>query len=158
MFARMKTPGPFARLRASALCRRDVPIRTAKDVIGWWEARRVLFNLIVGSAGILTCIVVGVVALGDEILFDGDFGFPDPPLFALVGILLYALCANVCFTAGWLVELIVQKIWPVESDRFATLSLSFGLIFSVLLTLAPGIVIGAAGMFTLIDHARHIRH
>jgi hypothetical protein len=158
MFAQLKIRGLFVRLRTTSLCRRDVPIRTAKDVIGWWEARRVPFNLIVGTAGLLTCIVVGVVALGDEILFDGDFGFTDPPLFALVGIFLYALCANVCFTAGWLVELIVRKIWPVESDRFATLSLSFGLIFSVLLTLAPGIVISAAGMFTLIDHARHIRH
>jgi hypothetical protein len=126
--------------------------------MGWWEARRVPFNLIVGTAGILTCTVVGVVALADEILFDGHFGFQDPPIFALVGIFLYALCANVCFTAGWLVELIVRKIWPGEADRFATLSLSLGLIFSVLLTLAPGIVIGAAGIFTLIEHARHIRH
>jgi hypothetical protein len=100
MFARMKTRGLFARLRTSALCRRDAPVKTARDVIGWWEAIRVPFNLIVGTAGILTCIVVGVVALGDEILVDGHFGFPDPPIFALVGIFLYALCANVCFAAG----------------------------------------------------------
>jgi hypothetical protein len=158
VFSPMKTGDPFARLRTSALCRRDVPVATTKDLIGWWEARRVPFNLIVGTAGILTCIVIGVVALGKEILFDGQFDFPDPPIFVLVGIFLYALCANICFTAGCLVELIVRKIWPGQADRFATLSLSFGLIFSVLLTLAPGILTGAAGIFALIRHAGEIRH
>src|SRR5215472_2059949 len=51
----------FGQLRTPGLCQRDVPITTARDAIGWWEARRVPFNLIVGSAGIFTCIVMGVI-------------------------------------------------------------------------------------------------
>jgi hypothetical protein len=148
----------LARLRASTLCRRDVPITSAREAIGWWETRRVPFNLIVGSAGILSCIVVTVVGLGSYFLFDSEFGLPDPPLFALVGILLYGLGANVCFTGGWLAELIVRKIWPSEADRFSTLSLSLGLIFSVLLTLTPAIVIGAAGFFGLVGHLVGVTH
>jgi hypothetical protein len=78
-------PG-FARLWSSTLCRRDVPPTSAREAIGWWESRRIPFNLIVGSAGILSCIIVGIVGLGSEILFGSEFGLPDPPLFALIGI------------------------------------------------------------------------
>ena len=149
---------PFARLRSSVLCRRDVPSTSAKEAIGWWESRRIPFNLIVGSAGIISCIVVGIVGLGSSILFDSELGLPDPPLFALVGILIYGIIANICFTGGWLAELVVRKIWPREADRFATLSFSLGLVFSVLLTLTPGIVIGAAGIFGLLRHLFDVVH
>jgi len=142
----------FARLKSSTLCRRDVPLVSAWDVIGWWESRRIPFNLIVGSAGILSCMVVGIVAAGASILFDSDFGLPNPTLFALVGILLYGIMANICFTGGWLAELLVLRVWPREADRFATVSFSSGLVFSVLLTLTPAIVIGAGGIFGLLKH------
>jgi hypothetical protein len=123
-------------------------------VIGWWESRRIPFNLIVGSAGILTCIVVGVVGLGAEILFNSEFGLPNPPGFAVVGIILYGIMANICFTCGWIVELVVREFWPSEADRFATLTFSLGLVFSVLLTLAPAVVVGAGGLFGLMRHLR----
>jgi len=145
---------PLETLKASVLWRRDSPINSAREAIGWWEARRVPFNLIVGITGIITCIVVSVVGLGAEILFQSEFGLPDPPLFALIGVVIYGLLANVCFTGGWILELIVRKAWPQEADRFATLSLSLGVIFSVLLTLAPAIVVGAGGFYKLLKHLR----
>ena len=136
------------------MCRRDTPINSARDAIGWWEARRIPFNLIVGSAGILTCTFVGVVGLGSEVLFDSEFGLPNPPLFALIGIIIYGLLANLSFSGGWLAELVIRKIWPTEADRFATISFSLGVIFSVLLTLAPAALVGAVGIFKLLNHAR----
>jgi hypothetical protein len=136
------------------LCRRDTPINSDRDAIGWWEARRIPFNLIVGSAGILTCTFVGVVGLGSEVLFDSEFGLPNPPLFALIGIIIYGLLANLSFSGGWLAELVIRKIWPTEADRFATISFSLGVIFSVLLTLAPAALVGAVGIFKLLNHAR----
>jgi len=140
----------FERLTGSLLCRRESPIGPTKDVIGWWEARRIPFNLIVGIAGIFSCIVAGFVVLGSYFLGIGSFDLPDPPLFAVFGIILYATAANVCFTGGWVAELAVRKLCPREADRFATLSLSLGLIFSVLLTLTPGLLIGIAGIFALL--------
>lgn len=144
--------GGFTRLRRAALFRRDVPITTAHEMIGWWEARRIPFNLIVGSAGILSVMAVGVVAAGSFFLFNSDFGTPDPPLFALFAVIIYGIMANVCFTGGWLSELIIRKLWPSEADRFATTSFSLGVVFSVLLTLTPGILVGSAGVFELIRH------
>lgn len=150
--------GPFARLKGSALCRRDNSITTVRDMIGWWEARRIPFNLIVGSAGLLSIVVVGIVAAGRSLLFNSDLGLPDPPLFALFAVVIYGIMANVCFTGGWLVELVVRRIWPREADRFATLSFSLGLVFSVLLTSTPGIVVGSAGFFKLLGHFFGLPH
>jgi hypothetical protein len=56
-----------------------------------------------------------------------------------------------CRAGGWLVQLIVRKIWPKEADRFSTLSLSLGLVFSVLLTLTPRTIIGLAEFPDLSD-------
>jgi ABC-type branched-subunit amino acid transport system permease subunit len=145
----------LGRLRGSLLCRREAPISTVKDVIGWWEARRVPFNLVVGIAGVVSCVVAGPVVLGSYLLGVADLA-PDPPLFAVFGIILYAIGANVCFTGGWITELIIRKIWPHEADRFATLSFSFGLVFSILLTLTPSILLSALGIFGLIAHIFHI--
>ena len=141
--------GRFERLRGSLLCRRDTPITSAWAAIGWWEARRIPFNLIVGSAGILTSIVLGTVGLASWFLLDRDFGLPDPPLFAVFAVIIYGLAANLCFTGGWLAGLLIRKLWRHEADRFASLSLALGLVFSVLLTLTPGILVSAGGLFRL---------
>ena len=149
---------PFAALRASVLCRRDTPVNSARDTIGWWEARRIPFNLIVGSVGILTCIIVGIAGLCSEVLFHSEFGLPNPPLFALFAVIIYGILANGCYTSGWVAELIVRKIWPQEADRFATLSFLVGVIFSVLLTLTPAVLVSAEGIFKLLNHVRGIRN
>ena len=90
---------------------------TAWQAIGWWETRRVAFNLIVGSAGTISSVLVGVVGLGSYFLFDSDFGVPDPPLFALCAVVIYAIMANVCYTGGWVAELAIRKAWPEHDSR-----------------------------------------
>jgi hypothetical protein len=146
------------RLGNLALFRRNVPITSTGAVIGWWETRRIPYNLIVGSAGIFTCIVIAIVGMGSYFFFNSDFGLPDPPLFAIFGVILYGILANVCFTGGWVGELVVRKLWPQESDRFATTSFSLGLFLSVLLTLTPAVVVGVAGIFKLISHFLGVAH
>ena len=140
----------LGRLTGSSLCRREPSIGSTKDVIGWWETRRIPFNLIVGIAGIFSCIGASVVVLASYFLGVGDFDLPDPPLFAIFGIIFYAIAANVCFTGGWVAELAIRKLWLHEADRFATLTFSLGLIFSVLLTLTPGLLLGIFGVFALV--------
>jgi hypothetical protein len=62
----------FQNLRASILCGRPSPVTTSWAAVGWWESRRLPFNLIVGTAGVFSCIVVGIVALASEFLFNSD--------------------------------------------------------------------------------------
>jgi len=151
-------PPLLSRITASALCQRGTRISTAWQTIGWWESRRVAFNLIVGSAGVLSSLIVGIVALGSSFLVDSDFGTPGSPFVAVFAVMIYAVMANVCYTAGWVAELGIRKAWPEEADRFATLTLALGIVFAVLLTLSPAVLVGAFGLFRLVGHLPEVVH
>lgn len=126
--------------RNSRLARRDHPLTTIWQIIGWWEARRPLFNAIVGITGTVSCIIVLIIALVGDFVFGIPLGLPDPPIFAILAIIFYGIIANVCYTGGWVVEVLVSKAWPAESESFATLAFTLGLVFAVLLTILPGVL------------------
>jgi len=147
----------ISRVRASALCRRDAPITTNWQAIGWWEARRIPFNLIVGGIGVLTCLVDFIIVVASYFLFDSGFGLPNA-ILGLAVVLICGVMANLYFTGGWIAELIVRRAWPEEADRFATLSFSLGLVFSVFLTLAPALMLIALGGFALLGRVLHVAH
>ena len=139
------------RIRSSRLGRREIPAATAWQVIGWWEARRIPFNMIVGVAGAISGAAVLCIGLVGELVFGVPFGLPDPPIFAVAAVVLYALGANVCFAGGWMAELIVRRTWPDESDRFGTLSFTLGLVFAVVVTLLPPVVlVGSVALYGLL--------
>lgn len=142
----------FARIRASSLFRRDTPVTNYKDAIGWWESRRVPYNIVVGIAGTFSGFLALFTAVAASTLLSVDFGIPNPPGFAIMVVVLYAIMANVCYTGGWIAEIFVRKLWPHEADLFATTSFFLGLLFSVFLTLIPGILVVAGGLFPLTRH------
>jgi hypothetical protein len=144
----------LSRLTASALCRRDLSLNSAWQVIGWWESRRIPYNLVVGSAEIFSSAVIVTIGLVGYFLFHSEF--PAPTGLTFFAVICYAMIANLCYTGGWLVELIVRKTWPGEADRFAVLSFSLGLAFSVLLTLLPGFLAGVWGILSLLAHLLHL--
>lgn len=134
------------RLRVSRLGRRERPASSAWQVIGWWEARRIPFNLIVGVAGVASGTALLGMGLVSELLFDVPMGIPDPPILAIAAIVFYAVAANVCFTGGWMAELVVRRTWPHEAEGVATLSFTLGLVFAVAVTLLPPVIVGALGI------------
>ena len=115
---------------------------TVWQAIGWWEVRRPGYNLLVGSAAILSGVTIGIIGMCSQMLFGTEFGIPDPPLFAIIAVILYAIMANVLYTGGWIAEVIVRLAWPQQADQFASISFILGLFFSVLLTLSPAILLG----------------
>lgn len=126
--------------------RQTGPLRS-RTVILWWEARRVPYNLIVGVVGLITSAVMVTVAFVCESRGGAPIGLPDPPAFALIGVLLYGILANVCYTGGWITELLVAKLWSVDTARFGPIAFILGTGFSVLVTLVPaGLVVAAAAM------------
>jgi hypothetical protein len=129
-------------LKPSILFTREKPAASAKEVVGWWEARRPIFNLVVGAAGIFSCMVAAIDVFASRYLHYGNASLPNPPLFVLLGIFFYGFAANLCYTGGWMAELLVRKISPLQSDRLGILSFKFGLTFSVLLSLFPAFIFG----------------
>jgi hypothetical protein len=126
--------------------RQPGPLR-ARAVVLWWEARRAPYNVIVGMVGLMTSAVMVTIAFVCESRGGAPIGLPDPPAFALVGVLLYGILANVCYTGGWITELLVAKLWAVDTARFGPIAFILGTGFSVLVTLAPaGLVVIVAAM------------
>lgn len=146
---------PLRDLDPSTLYLRRNPPANTLDVIGWWEARRPAFNLMVGVVGLLSCTIIGVVIMAAYFLFDVDL-FPEP--FSILMIPVYALLANVCYTGGWIAELVVRTIWPQEAEGLAIATFKLGLQFSLLLTAMPGTFALAFGIAGLIGKLLGVVH
>lgn len=138
------------------LFNRDGSPRSGWQVVAWWEVRRVPYNLIVGAVGIITSILCLFTATVCEHFIGEPIGLPDPPFLAILAVIAYGAMANVCFTGGWIAELLVAKVWPEKGKAFGNISFCLGLLFSVVLTLLPGILIAGVGAMNLLVHV--LRH
>jgi len=67
----------------------------------YWSKKRILFNIIVGSAGIIS---VGLVLGTDLVIFD------------LFGIILWGVVANAMFSAGYILESYIISISKGQRD------------------------------------------
>ena len=109
---------------------------SARQTIWWWEKRRPIYNLLVLTAGVLS---IGGAVAGSEIT-DSSCGIPDPPIFACFAILAYGIAANALYTIGWLSELLLRNNLK-EPNRYAKTTFVAGVVFSVVVTLIPGLLL-----------------
>jgi hypothetical protein len=137
--APQEKPNLLARIKMLALFRRNRPATSAWNVIAWWESRRIAYNLIVGSAGVVTCVLVGTLVFTSQLLQRALASYGSPG-FEVLFVLIYGIAANIFYTFGWIAELVVRRLWPGEAERFATTTFALGLALSVLLTIAPGVI------------------
>jgi hypothetical protein len=108
------------------------------------------FTLIVSATGIVTSVVILLTGLVSERLLGEPIGLPDPPIFAVIGVVFFVVAASVCYAGGWIAELLVRRAWPDQSDQFGGLAFTLGVVFAVAVTLAPAVLIsGAAILFGL---------
>lgn len=52
-------------------------------------------------------------------------------------IIFYILGANLCYTAGWISELLARLAWGSDSKAYSEITFLAGLAFSIALTLLP---------------------
>jgi hypothetical protein len=121
-------------------------------VIAWWESRRLPYNLIVGAVGITSGVIIFATAYVTEHLVGEAVGLPDPPFFAVVAAILYGVMANICFTGGWMLELLSRRLWGPRAEAFGEIAFTWGTIGSVFLTLAPAGIIVIAGIYSILVH------
>lgn len=131
---------------------RSEPLRSAWEVIAWWEARRVPFNLMVGATGLVTGAIILFAALLAETYLGEAVGLPYPPILAVFAIVFYAIMANICFALGWAVELLVSRIWGEQAQSFGPISFTLGILFSIALTLAPAALITGVVLVRMLLH------
>jgi hypothetical protein len=87
----------------------------------------------------LVLAVAGVLSLGADSLLNvlpPRAASPGVPL-GLVGVLAYAVLANLCYTAGPAVDLYIRRRWGDEYAAVGPTLFRYGFVFSVGLTLLP---------------------
>ncbi len=106
--------------------------RSSLGLLTWWESRRLKYNLIVGTTGLFS---LGFMTLVSSLPPKPYHIMPD-----LRPVLVFGLAANVCYTAGWLVELGLEKLWGRRALPAGPTLFRQGLSFSVGLTILPSVV------------------
>jgi hypothetical protein len=100
---------------------------SAWTVVKWWERRRLFYNVVVGAAGILTT----AIAYLQIVLAPGPEG---PPL---AFILIYAIAANLFYSLGAPIDLVLRRILKEHAGPVAQALFRYGVAFSIGLTLLP---------------------
>ncbi len=100
------------------------------SILGWWERRRLFYNVIVGACGLLTVALVASITAG-RFLVD----------YLVVLIIPVAFIANVCYTSGWLLDSYARAIWKEKAEHFGPILFSLGLLFSMIVVLSPIVVV-----------------
>lgn len=111
-------------------------VRSPLRVVQWWESRRLMYNAVVGAAGLVTLGVSNVI----ELSF-GNGWFPVPWQV----IVAFGLAANVCYTAGWIVETAVERWLRRPVYGLGPALFRYGLVLSVGVTLLP------VGLVTIVN-------
>ena len=98
---------------------------TAGEIIAWWEARRLHYNVII----LAWAMVLGLIA---QVRKSGLRFEKDDLVVIGLYLLFFQLPANVWYTGGWIVDLILKKLLRVTWRGFGGWALGFGIFVSLL--------------------------
>lgn len=103
----------------------------------WWERRRIAFNVVILLVGAFTLFVIQVLAtilirLGDYVI---------RPNGILFDVIFYMLAVNVCYTLGWVTELLWSDGDTARTELLRPAVYRWGLVFSVAITLLPAVFV-----------------
>jgi hypothetical protein len=102
---------------------------TTRSVIGWWESRRLAYNLSVGAAGLLS---IGAITLSEALA-------PNSHATAIPwgGVLVYGIVANLFYCFGPIVDAVVCRQWGAQYAPIGATIFRYGFVFAVALSLLP---------------------
>lgn len=105
-------------------------------VLGWWELRRIPFNIAVGSCGVL-CLAVFFVAI-----WASGHLKPGEDAIEPIALLAAPLALNVGYSLGFLAELALRRWAPTIGfhPRLSTSLLKLGLAFSITMAALPAVI------------------
>lgn len=103
--------------------------RNTAAIFRWWESRRLTFNAIVGTTGLVTIAAIKLIALLPPVSMHMAVFWP--------AVFAYGFFANLFYSLGFATEAAMQRAWHDETPRVGPALFRQGLIFSVGLTLFP---------------------
>jgi hypothetical protein len=107
--------------------------KSNKEIICWWEQRRMLYNIVMFAAGSATILLA--LLLGEIVFTDLINVFPP--------VLIVALSANLFYTLGWIMEIACRKFISEEEvvQKAGPVLFIAGISLSVLFTFAVDIAL-----------------
>jgi hypothetical protein len=116
--------------------------------LGWWEARRIPFNLIIGSYAVL-CLLVFVWGLSSS-------GHLQPGEDAIEPMALLAapFAVNALYCLGWLVEIPAHLVAPSASQGIGPTLLKLGFALGFGLVSVPAAYWGGFRVLQLVGAVR----
>ena len=114
--------------------------RRPYDSILWWELRRIPFNGLLLLAGLFSFGVIELI--GSRLVKPGDDVVE--PMAVIGGAALYVVAANLCYTLGWITELLWSRGDASLAEAMRPAIYRRGLLFSLVLTLSPAILVPLA--------------
>jgi hypothetical protein len=115
--------------------------RSVAGIVGWWERRRLAYNLMVGAAG-----SVSLVAFTLMMIVVGE----GPELGLLAGAGVFGLMANVCYLLGPAAEIVIHRRWGNQVLPVGPMLYRAGLTFSVGLALFPTLILVMVALVNLV--------
>lgn len=113
--------------------------RRVGAIIGWWERRRLPYNLIIGGTGLVSAAVVS--------FFMVSMGGPGLVEWFQVGF-FWLIAANACYTLGSATEIALQKLLGRRLLPAGPLLFRTGLIAAIGVAMAPIIFVTIAYLAT----------
>jgi len=107
-------------------------LRSPLRIVQWWERRRPLYNLIVGTVGFGTLCyaeLLSLIARGEWLRLEWQI------------IVAYGLAANLFYTLGPVVENLAERWLRRPVYGFGPALFRHGLVFSIGFTLFPAAVV-----------------
>ncbi len=98
-------------------------------IIKWWELRRIPYNLMVGGCGIFSLVVMFICESLQPGKGEGNYFL----------VLIAPVVANICYTGGWLVEVLLGLCSCRMEGRSTVLLFRLGLGFSLVVAILPAI-------------------
>jgi hypothetical protein len=126
-----------------------------REIIEWWEKRRVFYNVVVVLVGVLSVFLMICCGVLAEPLVGEAIGIPDGPIFIPFGAIIFWFFANVCYTGGWIAELLLSRFKADGyTNAFGVRAFRLGVKFSILVTLFPAVLSWAVFLFSLVTGRR----
>lgn len=106
---------------------------TTSQVIRWWELRRLLYNAVLLSVGVAA--IASMEWLMGRVISQGEDAIE--PMVLILGVVVYGIMANLCYTLGWVIELRRRRTDPVAARQRGQWMFRAGMLFSCVLTSLP---------------------
>jgi len=96
----------------------------------------------------VTLSVFYAVAFGCDRSVGVPMGMPKPALLVIIAIAAYWVLANAFYTCGWILELLVARLWHVSTPVFGPIAFTLFTVVSVVVTLIPAGLVIFLAIFT----------